>query len=565
MYGPVSDVIPSSPVFEMYPIGFVYLSQYLTRYDYTVRIINLAAKMLGNRKYDPEKEISKLRTPVAFGIDLHWLPHVQGSLEIAAIVKKHHPNTPIIFGGLSATYFHKELIKYPQVDFIIRGDSTEEPMLKLIRTLKSRSVSFEEIPNLVYRENQSVRENPMNNIVSELDGIDYEHIIESVIAHRDLSGYIPFEGWERYPITMVLTCRGCSYNCKTCGGSSKFYSDYCNRKELAVRKPELVAQDIKLISRYLKGPVFIVGDIQQPSEDYADSLLSVLKSLGIDNHVVLEFFDMPSGKLLEKIADCIPRFNIQISPESHDEEIRKLFGRPYSNQQMEEAIDRALKLGCQKFDLFFMTGLPKQTVKSILDTVQYCDYLLERFGKSKKVFPFIAPLAPFLDPGSEVFENPEKFGYRLLCHTLEEHRLAMLEPSWKYMLSYETRWMSREDIVYGSYDAALELNRIKYKHGLLTYEKFKKADGRIQQAVRVMREIDEIVENETNEIRERKLADLKKKMDRLRDSTICDKSQLEWPTRFFKMDMPAWSLRIPLLHFIRPGLVKRFFRVCNRA
>ena len=29
IYGPISDVIPSSPVFEMYPIGFMTISAHL--------------------------------------------------------------------------------------------------------------------------------------------------------------------------------------------------------------------------------------------------------------------------------------------------------------------------------------------------------------------------------------------------------------------------------------------------------------------------------------------------------------------------------------------------------
>ena len=137
MWGPISDVIPSTPVFDMYPLGFVSLSQYLTRHGFNVRIINIAYKMLSDPHYDAEKEIKKLKT-FAFGIDLHWLPHAQGSLELARIVKKHHPQTPVIFGGLSSTYFHQELITYPRVDFILRGDSTEVPLLLLLSALQSR-------------------------------------------------------------------------------------------------------------------------------------------------------------------------------------------------------------------------------------------------------------------------------------------------------------------------------------------------------------------------------------------------------------------------------------------
>ncbi|MCJ7508393.1 MAG: TIGR04190 family B12-binding domain/radical SAM domain protein [candidate division Zixibacteria bacterium] len=561
MYGPISDVIPSTPVFEMYPIGFVFISGYLHRNGYETRIVNIAVKMLQSRRYDAEKEIKKLKPRLAFGVDLHWLPHVQGSLEIAKIVKKYHPDIPIIFGGLSATYFHQELIRYPQVDFVVRGDSTEEPMLQLLQALKDKSNNFSHIPNLTYKQNDgSIRANEISHVPSDLEGIDYEHIIKSVIRHRDLSGYIPFQGWERYPITMVLTCRGCSYSCRSCGGSSRFYRSYCARNKPAFRKAELIAQDIESISQYFRGPIFIIGDIQQAGEEYANSLLNSLKRVKIDNHIVFEFFDMPRAQLLEKIADSVPRFNIQISPESHDEKIRALFGRPYDNQQLERVINDALRLGCQKLDLFFMTGLPEQTSESVLNTVKYCDYLLERFGKDKRLFPFIAPLAPFLDPGSEIFDNPEKFGYRLFCHTLEEHRLALLKPSWKYMLSYETKWMSRDEIIHSSYEAASKLNEVKYKHGLLSPKRFTEIDCRIRQAVRVMQKIDEIMENEELDIRERKLENLKEEMDDLRNSTICDKKQLEWPIRFFKMDLPKRRFRLPLLSFITPRVVKQIFK-----
>lgn len=119
--GPISDVVPSSPVFEMYPIGLTSIADYLERYGLRVKIINIANRMLMNPNFNVEKKLRHIKTR-AFGIDLHWLPHAHGSIELAKIVKKLHPSTPIIFGGLSATYYHKELIQYPFIDFVMRGD-----------------------------------------------------------------------------------------------------------------------------------------------------------------------------------------------------------------------------------------------------------------------------------------------------------------------------------------------------------------------------------------------------------------------------------------------------------
>jgi B12-binding domain/radical SAM domain protein len=548
-FGPISDVIPSTPVFEMYPLGFVSLSSYLSQHGYEVRIVNVASKMLSNPRYDPEKEIKNLKAK-AFGIDLHWLPHAQGSLELAKIVKKYHPQTPVIFGGLSSTYFHQELIGYPQVDFVIRGESAEVPLLHLLSALQNGD-GFSAIPNLTYKDNGEIKTNQISYVPEDLNefSIDYTHIIRSVIKHRDFSGYLPFSDWEKYPITAVFTCRGCTYHCRTCGGSSEAYQEFCQRKKPAYRDPELIAADINRISKYFKGPIFVIGDIFQPGEKYAQTLLDLLKKQKVDNHLVLEFFDIPDHDSLKNIASSIPHFNIQLSPESHDQKVRASFGRPYDNQRMEEMIGSALELGCQRLDLFFMIGLAHQKYQSVLDTVEYCDHLLERFGKGKKLHPYIAPLAPFGDPGSCVFENPEKFGYKLLFRTLEEHRRALLSPSWKHMLNYETDWMTKDEIVQSTYQSALRLNEIKYKHGLINLKKFKQIEGKIKEALRVMKRIDEIVVNQDDCPEVTKLNNPKNQIDRLKISTLCDKNELKWPVRFFKFNVTKKSFRLSAFRF----------------
>ena len=96
-----------------------------------VRIVNLALRMMNSRRFDVPRFLARQK-PKAVGIDLHWLPHAHGALEIARIVKELHPDVPVILGGLSSSYFHRELIGYPQVDFVLRGDSTEPPLHQLL-------------------------------------------------------------------------------------------------------------------------------------------------------------------------------------------------------------------------------------------------------------------------------------------------------------------------------------------------------------------------------------------------------------------------------------------------
>ncbi|MFC2031413.1 cobalamin-dependent protein [Chloroflexota bacterium] len=155
LYGPVSDLVPSTPVFEMYPIGLTTIAEYLERHGFRVRIINLAVRMLNSDRFDAEALIRKLQ-PMAFGIDLHWMPHAHGAIEIARLCKKHHPDVPVLFGGFSATYYHEELVLRPEADFVVRGDSTEEPVLQLMRHISGRAGAppLSEIPNLTWQETE---------------------------------------------------------------------------------------------------------------------------------------------------------------------------------------------------------------------------------------------------------------------------------------------------------------------------------------------------------------------------------------------------------------------------
>ncbi|MEW6188795.1 MAG: TIGR04190 family B12-binding domain/radical SAM domain protein [Actinomycetota bacterium] len=533
MYGPVSDVIPSGPIFEMYPIGFATIAEYLERSGLSVRIINIAVRMMKSPRFDVEKLIRSLDAQ-AFGIDLHWLPHAHGSLEIAKIIKKYHPHTPVIFGGFSATYFHEELIRYPQVDFVVRGDSTEEPLRLLIECIKNGG-NPEVIPNLTWKDLAgNTRMNPITCVPDNINyiSLDYGHIMRSVVKYQDLIGHIPFENWLKYPITAALTCRGCTKNCVTCGGSATTFRKIFRRNRAAFRDPELLAQDIESIQRHLKGPIFVVGDVRQAGDDYAHKFLSELKKRRITNRVAFEFFTPPPEDFLASLKEALPHYSVEISMESHDEEVRRAIGKIYSNEAVEASIKYALNNGCERFDLYFMTGLPKQTAQSVLDTVEYCDQLYGKLDGDKRLLLFISPMAPFLDPGSQIFENPDSYGYSLSCKTLEEHRQALTRPSWKYILNYETQWMTRNEQVESTYQAALGLNRLKAEYGAVDFKTAQETEVRILRAQEVIKKIDDIVSIEDEVVRERRLRELKGE-ELVSVSTVCEKRELEWPTQIF--------------------------------
>ena len=119
-----------------------------------MKIVNLSSVLL----MFPQLNVQKLLGcfgALVFGIDLHWMVHVQGALEIARLVKSIHREVPVLFGGFSATYYAEELILYSQVDMVLKGYETHEPARILLETVKADG-RLEGVPNLVWKDKDNI-------------------------------------------------------------------------------------------------------------------------------------------------------------------------------------------------------------------------------------------------------------------------------------------------------------------------------------------------------------------------------------------------------------------------
>ncbi|MFA5844950.1 MAG: TIGR04190 family B12-binding domain/radical SAM domain protein [Coriobacteriia bacterium] len=530
MYGPVSDMVPSTPVFEMYPLGFTTIAEYLERRGFRVRIVNLAVLMLTKPRFNVERAIREM-DPAAFGIDLHWLPHAHGSVEIAKLVKKIHPSTPVIFGGLSASFFHEELASYPCVDYVVRGDSTEEPMARLMSAI-TRGGSVSDVPNLTYRTaDGSVVANDLSWVPDDMNDIslDYSYNMRAVIRHRDMMGFVPFKDWLQYPVCASLTCRGCTHDCVTCGGSAYSFRTHFGRRKVAFRDPELLVRDIANIQRYIPGPIFVLNDFLQAGRDYTAAFIRGVGKLKLKNPIAFEFFKPPAEEFYAFLSENLRDWSCEVSVESHDDDVRRAFGKQhYVMADVEESIAAALRQGCSRFDLYYMTGLPTQTAESVIGTAEYSESLYSKVGNDRRLLQFVSPMAPFLDPGSMAYDDPARFGYRRLADTLEEHRQLLVEPSWKQIMNYESLTMTKDELVDATYVAALGLNRVKARAGIVSTEVAATTESRILSARVAMTRIDACLDLPPAQ-RTAGLAALREEVARLNESTVCEKSELNWP------------------------------------
>jgi hypothetical protein len=294
------------------------------------------------------------------------------------------------------------------------------------------------------------------------------------------------------------------------------------------------------IARFSRAPIYLVGDVLQAGPEAAGELLERLRHARLANEVVFEFLDLPPASFVRDIARQVGRWSMEISPDSHDPALRQAQDgeTPYDNAQMEAVFVEALRRRCRRIDVFFMIGLPGQTRESVLGTVDYCERLFQRCDQ--RLATFISPMGPFLDPGSRGFEEPERFGYRLFARTLEEHRQLLVQPTWERILNYETRWMSRREIVDATYAAAEGLNALKARHGRISWHEARAVDRRIAAARSLRARLDRALGDGTPVPRE-----LQGEINRFSLSTVCDKRELFWPRHLFNF-RPAGLARLAI-------------------
>ncbi len=440
--GPIARTVNFTPAFYGIPIGYVSMAEYVERHGYKVRIFNLAEYMLTNKNFDPDEFIQETKARY-YCIGLHFCVHSQGALEIARISKIHHEDSSIIMGGLTATTFSNELINHNYVDFVIKGEA-EIPLLNILEG-KNNS----EIPNLLYKdENGKIKENKETWIANNLDDFSFTRL--DLITPNNLLTSIHTElGIKKH--WMIPICRGCIFNCVSCGGSKYSYSNLFNRDKPTFRSEEKIVDDFQKLSEQGINSVFLFMDMRMGGKKYWKSLVKTLSSNDLCiEYLTLELFTPGDKEFLSDIA-CLNKkltVSFSISPESGNDNVRSIHGRHYKNEELLETVRFCRKNGLG-IGVFFMFGLANQTMDSLEDTydlfVKLNDINSEPGSGPGVRIQFGEML--LLDPGSSAFDNPEKHGYKLTFNILQNYINGMSSPAWTDWLSYETTELNKEEIL----------------------------------------------------------------------------------------------------------------------
>ncbi|MBN2355040.1 cobalamin-dependent protein [candidate division KSB1 bacterium] len=235
--------------------GILALADALTKGGFKTRVLHVGIE----RVLEPSFRLSghpAIQDVKAVGFSMQFHQQLVDTLAEAAELKKQRPDCFIFLGGMTASFFARELLtEYPFIDAIITGEG-EFPSVKLLQLLKSGQSDYAAIPNLVWRKNGGLVVNQSLYRASEddADRMSFANLsylqhhsyylnFPKIIFHTRLPGkwnvklaqVLHSEKKNFFP--GLLVGRGCYANCFYCGGGSIAQKAINHRTGVIFRKP----------------------------------------------------------------------------------------------------------------------------------------------------------------------------------------------------------------------------------------------------------------------------------------------------------------------------------------
>ena len=291
-----------------------------------------------------------------------------------------------IFMGTHATALTEYILEKGYCDIIVRG----EPEYTTLETVRNLS-NLKDVLGISYREEGRVVNNAGRPLIENLDELPF--------PARDLvdnSKYriVSFPG---EPVAMVLTSRGCPFDCTFCA-THLFY-----QRKRNVRSVENVVAEIEEIVRKFRiNHIFLIDDTFTIGEKRVIGLCELLQERKLDiEWICLGRVDTVTEPMLNAMhkAGCK---EIIYGIESASPAVLATTRKNITLEQMHNAVKITKDLGI-RVSLFFMFGNPGDTLESIRATSRLARKLNPNFASFNIATP---------DPGTPIFEKmKDRFGF----------------------------------------------------------------------------------------------------------------------------------------------------------
>lgn len=308
-------------------------------------------------------------------------PTMEADLAACDVAKKIRPDMVTVSKG--AHYLVKDeeaLVKYPNLDIIIRGES--ELTIADIVTADNLEI----VQGITFRKTGAVCKTPDRPFLDDLDKLPFP-------ARHLLNNNLYLTPDTKKPITLIYTGRGCPHQCIFCA------VPVVSGHAIKLRSPKNIVDEIEeCVKKYGIKDFFFRADTFTWKEEWVVEICQRILEKGL--HIrwgTNSRVDTINEKRLEwmKKTGC---WIIGFGVESGNQESLNLMKKRTSIEDAKNAIALCKKYGIRAYTLFVI-GLPWDTRKTIDDTIQFAKALNGDYIDINIAYPL---------PGTELFEVAKK-------------------------------------------------------------------------------------------------------------------------------------------------------------
>lgn len=402
------------------PLGLTALCDYLIKHRVSAKILHLSIEKLLDRRFNLNKYIKENNVKLV-AMDLHWHQQSYSVIETAKHIKKTNKNCKILLGGFTASFFAYETMQmFKEIDFIIKGDA-EIPLLELSRAVINYldESAINKIPNLVWRHNKSIIENPQSYAADSvmMDQLSFSNIgtinNADIYCHiRDLGSRIKEISIEDLlkskSFVFYNPGRGCAVNCSFCGGSFSAQELINKRKVPIFKSAESVLKDLAELKKHDINNIYMSFD-PYPQGDYYINLFKQIKSANLGYNLIFECWALPPKEFIDAFSETFGKDSyLVLSPDAGSERIRRLNkGYYYSNAELLSVLDYLFNKKINAM-IYFSAGFPFEGKKDVEETLALIDTIKDKYDE----FFRISAMPIELDPASPMWLDSQKYRIR---------------------------------------------------------------------------------------------------------------------------------------------------------
>jgi anaerobic magnesium-protoporphyrin IX monomethyl ester cyclase len=356
-------------------------------------------------------------SPDVVVIEIPFSGWAKTAFEVASTVKGINKDIITVLEGQHPSARPEDCLANPNVDFVVIGEP-ENAIFELVDALGKEKRNLKKIKGIGFVKNGVPVITSPQPLLEDLDSLPFpaRHLLPMEEYNAAVKEN-PLRGEISKPWTIMITSRGCPYDCVFCT-----HHIVWGRKWRG-RSPENVVNELEqVIKTYHVKQIDFLDDNMTLDRKRMKNICDLIVKRGLR----IEWFT-PNGvradTLDEKLLKKMKRSGckkIRVAPESGVQRVvDQVIKKNLDLRSVERAVVLCKKVGI-KVGCFFVIGLIGETKEEIEETIKFA-YKLRQLGADSFIFSIATPVY-----GTRLYEQAKRGGFLRDCFS--DEALAAAEP-----------------------------------------------------------------------------------------------------------------------------------------